>query len=157
MAKRKLARPGLSYFDANLDRLVEVSGEVLDIKNEIRARWPSVNMWYDTFDEVWVLTVTLEDNTERLFMQRKELPPREELMLQIAKADPTHRLYEDPIEAVDRDNAQIEREHERRFSDQMGDAGERLLSALRKDGFDVGKSKVFIGSNREPHRVSDRT
>ena len=129
---KELARPGLSYVDAQSGRIVEIQGDVLDVKTQIRERWPNINVYWDNQEKQWIFTQICEDGTERLFMKRKELDSR--CVEAVAAADPSSRTYEDPIDAIDKHNAEVERDRDRRFENQMGDVGERFLHALRKDG-----------------------
>lgn len=131
--RRRLARPGLSYFDANLGRLVTEGPDVVDIKSRIRERWPNLNTYYDTVDRVWCITQTCEDGTERLFMLRPVLS--EQTLMDIAKADPTNRNFQDPLKAIDDHNAHVDRERDRELEEIAGDFGERLIHALKQDGF----------------------
>lgn len=131
--KRELARPGLSYFDANLGRLVTETAEVLDMKARIKASWPDLEVAYDHIDKVYVVIQKCEDGVERLALQRPYCDDR--LIVDLAKADPTHRAYVDPEKAVDDHNASIERDRDRELEDLSGDFGERFIHALKKDGF----------------------
>lgn len=131
--RRQLARPGLSYFDANLGRLVTESAEVLDMKAKIRERWPFLDVAHDTHDQVFTVVQTCEDGVQRCFMTRPYCDDR--LLMDIAKADPTNRNYVDPEESVDKHNAQVERDQDREMEEIAGDFGERLIHALKQDGY----------------------
>ncbi len=131
--RRKLARPGLSYFDANSGRLVTETAEVLDMKAKIRASWPNLDVAFDDVDKKFIVIQHCEDGVERCFMVRDYCDDR--LMMDIAKADPTNRNYVDPEKAVDDHNASVERQRDRELEDISGDFGERFIHALRKDGF----------------------
>lgn len=131
--KRQLARPGLSYFDANSGRLITETAEVLDMKARIKTRWPELSIAYDSVDKVYVVVQKCEDGVERLALQRPYCDER--LMTDLAKADPTSSYFIDPEKAVDDHNASIEKDRDRELEDLAGDFGERFLHALKKDGF----------------------
>lgn len=133
MPRRKLARPGLSYFDANAGRMVTESAEVLDMKARIRSCWPNLDVAFDAVDGVFTVVQKCEDGMERCFMTRPYCDER--LMMDIAKADPTNRNYVDPEKSVDDHNASVERQRDRELEDISGEFGERFVHALRKDGF----------------------
>lgn len=132
MERRRLARPGLSYIDANSGRLVTESAELLDMKQRIRERWPNLYVTFDHVDRKYLVIQECEDGIERLALMRPYCDDR--LLADIAKADPTHRAYIDPEEAIDKHNAQIERDRDWELEQIAGDAGERLAHAFKKDG-----------------------
>lgn len=150
--RRRLARPGLSYVDANSGRLITESAEVLDMKAQIRARWPDLDISFDTYDRLYCVTQRCEDHVERLVMTRPYCDAR--LIADIAKCDPTNPNYVDPLEAVDKHNESIEREQERQLEEISGDFGERLIHALKKDGF--YDHEDISGVKRKPQSLRDR-
>lgn len=136
MSRRQLARPGLSYIEANSGRLVTETAEVLDVKAEIRSRWPSLDCYFDTEERKFVVTQKVpEEGTlvEKFVLSRPYCGDR--LLEDIEKANPESRHFVDPIEAVDKHNAEVEAKQDAEFADKVGDFGERLIHGLRKDGF----------------------
>lgn len=136
MSRRAIAKPGQSYLEVNKHRVIQVAPDVLDIKTRIETQWPNLEVHYDQIDETWLIIQTWVDEkgekNESLALEAKELC--EDTIRRVAEADPTHRAYVDPIEHVDKHNAQIERDRERKFEDEIGDFGEHFIHALRKDG-----------------------
>lgn len=147
---RKLARPGLTYFEANRNRLVEIEGDVLDIKGKIRAVWPDVhfNIFYDDWEKKWVITQVGEDGTERLVLTADALDQRIIDRLHAGRPDREGNILDD----LDKENAEIERANERRFENQVGDFGERFAHALRKDGFDHHDDIYGSRNNKKKRR-----
>lgn len=133
MSKRRLARPGLSYIEANSGRLVTESAQLLEMKAQIRERWPSLDVVFDHVDQKFLVIQKMEDGSEHMFMARPYCDNR--LIGDIAKCDPTSHHFVDPIEAVDKHNESIERERDRELEEISGDFGERFMHALKKDGF----------------------
>jgi hypothetical protein len=133
MSRRRLARPGLSYIEANSGRLVTESAELIEMKGRIRERWPNLDVVFDHEDRQFLVIQKLEDGSEHMFLCRPYCDER--LMMDIAKADPTNRNYVDPIDAVDKHNESIERDRDRELEEVAGDFGERFIHALKKDGF----------------------
>lgn len=136
MERRRLARPGLSYVDANAGRLVTETAELLDMKAEIRKRWPNLSVYFDDHTQEFVVVQKIMEDgceVERAFMNRPYCGTQ--LLEDIAKADPTSPYFVDPEKAVDDHNAQVERERDRELAEISGEFGERLQHALKKDGF----------------------
>jgi len=136
--RRRLARPGLTYVEANSGRLVTETAELLDAKAEIRERWPDLDVYFDHFERVFVVVQKVwspehQCHIERAFMSRPYCGDK--LIEDIIKADPTSSHFVDPEKAVDDHNAKIERDREREVEDIAGDFGERLIHALKKDGY----------------------
>lgn len=131
-SRRQLARPGLTYLEANSGRLITETAEILDLKAEIRSRWPNLDVYFDQEERLFIVTQTV-DGLEKFVMSRPYC--NDKLLMDIAKCDPANPNYVDPIEAVDAHNAKIERAQEYELEQISGDFGERLIHALKKDGF----------------------
>lgn len=149
--RRRLARPGLSYYDANAGRLITETSDLLDMKARIRARWPNLDIFFDREDRVFVVIQHCEDGVDRLALQRPYCDDR--LMEDLVKADPTSPHFVDPIKAVDDHNDAIERQQEHELSEVAGDVGERLIHAFKKDGL---YDHEDIGARRKPTALRDR-
>lgn len=125
-----VARHGLTYQDVNRHCLVEVSGDVLHIKREILERWPGlIDVWWDKDRMKFVITRKW-NGSEDLLMERDTL--NEFTIQEIARAE--NISAEELIRNIDKANEEREKEIDHEFSEKIGDAGERLLHALRKDG-----------------------
>ena len=151
MSGRRLARPGLSYIEANSGRLITETAELLDMKAQIRERWSDLDIYFDDQERVFIVTQKGRDGIERLVLSRSYCNDR--LLEDISKTDPTSRNYIDPIEAVDEHNARIERERDRELEEIAGDVGERLKFAFKQDGL---YDHEDIGVKPKPQRIRDR-
>lgn len=136
--RRRLARPGLTYFEANSGRLVTETAELLDAKAMIRERWPNLDVYFDHYERMFVVVQKVWDpetqcHIERAFMTRPYCGDK--LFEEIEKANPESPYFVDPEDAIDKHNAGVERDRDREVEDIAGDFGERLIHALKKDGF----------------------
>jgi hypothetical protein len=161
MPKRKPARPGLSYVDANRGRLITVDNDVLGIKAEIESRWPMLEVTFDTIDEVWCI-IAHDDTVDYLAINPPTPYLDQRIIRRLERADkvlnPTE-TGDDVLAEIDKFNAEVEREEERRFEDQIGDFGERFKHALKQDGvLDHCNVENRPGPRRrrESHRVANR-
>lgn len=138
--KRQLARPGLSYVQANNGRLVTYSEDVLGIKRRIEDRWPDeLSVVFDDVDEVWCVIEHCRDGVDRLVFDTPCL--NESAYQRLERA--FERTPDQMLAEIDRHNKAVEQEMDRKFEDRMGDAAERLWWALRKDGV-THYPKVFF-------------
>lgn len=142
---RKLSRPGLSMVDANAGRLITYTEDVANIKHRIENElWPGeVSCAFDLFDERWVIIYHQEDGTDSLLFSTPGLS--EQTIERIHRSDQTSRSYVDLEERISKEEKERERALDHRLSEQMGDAAERLYSALVKDGV-LDKSKIYFAS-----------
>jgi hypothetical protein len=141
--KRRLPPRGTSYVDANKGLVVTLEDDVNGIKNEIEGRWPMLQLCIDTTPDIQEPFLIIEhclDNTDRLVFSTDTLDGR--------TVDRCARAYDCDIEAeVDAGNAARDAEIDRKFSDKIGDASERLMHAIRKDGLGGIPSVYFKDSN----------
>jgi hypothetical protein len=135
MISLRPVRKGLSYYDANRHKLIEVTGEAYEVKRRIEERWPQLAMFFDKDDLEWVVVQKVEYGpdvgTEKLVGKYRRIDNLEEIL---DRADPTSDRYADPIDVMDKAKAEHDKEEDRKFSDISGDAGERLIHAFKKDG-----------------------
>jgi hypothetical protein len=121
--------------DANRGRLITVSDDVLGIKSQIETRWPELEVVFDNLDEVWVVICHGPPEVGDYLAINPPTPYLDERIIKrLERADNRAPGATDPLEEIDKHNAAIERDQERRFEDQIGDFGERFLHALKKDG-----------------------
>src|SRR5437868_15121319 len=72
--RRRPAGLGLSYFDANRNRLVTETAAVSDIKREIEACWPdTLSVFFDTWQEEWIVVEHCKDGIDRFVLSTKAL------------------------------------------------------------------------------------
>ena len=149
---RVTARNGLSYYDANRHCLVEVSGEVTAYKEEAKRRWPDlIDVWFDKDRLKHVVTVRDGVGNESLLFESEGFGPREISRIQEAENISPEQLIKDIHEANERRHKEIDDE----FSNKIGDAGERLLHALKKDGV-LDHPDILGVKNKRPRRVVNR-
>jgi predicted nuclease with TOPRIM domain len=150
MRKRRLTHPtksGLSFVDANRGRLITMESDVLDIRNQIEERWPELRVFFDEWEETWVVVEHCGDGVQRLATKTKVLDQR---FIRLLEEIDGHQPGHDPERRVDSWNEAIEREQDHKFYEQMGEFADRLKHALRKDGF---YNHEFIGhQNRRVNR-----
>jgi hypothetical protein len=145
MHGRRAATKGMSYVQAN-GRLVTIENDVLDIKRRIEERWPRLSVYFDPDIPSFVVTEHCTDDIERFVTEVPTLDER--LIRRLEKADTHISGQEDPVAMLDAYNAEVDREKHSNFLEKIGEANERLLHALRKDGV-AGMPKIyFSGSTR---------
>jgi hypothetical protein len=130
----------MSYVDANRGRVVSIGEDVMEVKRRIEERWPELEVYYDVDAESYIVIEHCKDGSDRLAIERPYLDER--LYEACARAD-GDRNAEDPLKIVESWNDHIEREQDSRFSEIMGDAGQRLAFALHRDGIG-GRLQVSI-------------
>lgn len=147
--RRVTARNGLSYLDANRQCIVEVSGEVMEIKEEIKRRWPdTIDCWFDKDRLKFVVTVKYNGKEELLY-ETDHLTWGDLDRIQRAES----LSSDDMLDEVDRINAAREKQIDDEFTDAIGDAGERLLHALRKDGV-TDHADIYGTKNRRARAIN---
>jgi hypothetical protein len=144
---RQLSRPGLSIVDANKDRLITYQDDVLDIKRRIEREWPGqVSVFFDEepSQECWVIVEHCKDGTDSVMFTTKFLS--QATIDRIKRADQASQSYVDPNKMYEAADREEEREKDRTLSEAIGDAGERLFLALRKDGV-IHAPKVYFSKS----------
>jgi hypothetical protein len=147
-------KPGQTFDQANPGRFVQVEGEVLRIKQLVESTWPSLELIIDGWEEEFVLVEHTKTGEEKLCfaVPFKEGLNEQKLMARIHAADAAVQDREGIDLASELEKQQDEewRRRDKEFGDELGDAGERLLHALKKDGVDAGIPKIFPGEKRDP-------
>lgn len=146
--RRQQAQVGLSYVDANAGRIVSIEKDVLDIGRRIEERWPELEVYHDKDQCEFIIVEHCGDGVDRFVLARPYLDER--LIHALEAADTHMKGQEDPVAWVDAVNDALERDNQRRLSDQMAEAAQRLAFALRKDGV-IPTSKVYMGNRRVHH------
>ena len=148
MRKRSPARKGLSYLDANRNRLITMEDDVLHIRSTIESTWPELEVFFDTWEEIWVVVEHCRDGIDRLALKHAVLDHN--LLRLIQEAD-SHTQGFDIERTVDDWNAKLEAEKDYQFRQMLGDFAERFHFALRKDGvFD--HEEIYGTSNKKVSR-----
>lgn len=143
---------GLTYFDANSQRLVTIENDVLGIKEEIQRTWPQVRVYFDEWDEKWVLTEVCEDGNERLIFDTEQLDRR--VLDRLHMADGATGV--DFLHEIEKEEARLQKERRDKLLDQAGDVAERLALAMHQDGI-TNRPKIFVGDQYESLRDENRT
>lgn len=147
MRKRQPSRPGLSYLDANAGRLVTHGPDVLDIKTEIEARWPGViECYFDVEQEEWVIIEHCKDRVDRHVLSTQRLDRR--VVDKLQKIDQMAHVQPDLNRKLELEDEQRERDLDNQVYEEYGEAHERLLSALKKDGVG-GRPSVYFSSKKK--------
>jgi hypothetical protein len=149
--RRTFAPPGVSYVDA-FRGLVTIEDDVLGVKRQIEERWPSLEVAFDKDRLVWMI-IEHGDTRHSLVFETSTLDGR--VIERIEKADQQSPNSIDFLDAMDKVNEEIERDRDRRFSDQIGDFGERFLHALKQDGV-RDHEDVYGTRARHPARILNR-
>lgn len=132
---RVAARPGLTYMDANLGRLVEEGPDVTDAKAKLRELDSDLSCYYDTVQFEWIV-VWWNDRKKRqeFILADKDLERAYQRTLKGKNDAPG-------AETGDQMSARLEREQETAkdaemdvFREISGDFSERLMHAFKKDG-----------------------
>jgi len=142
--KRQPSRLGLSYLDANRNRLVTEGPDVLEVKREIELRWPGIlSCFFDVDAEEWVIVEKCPDGLERMVMKTKALGMW--VIDKLNRIDQAkHTVSADALNhKFDIEDMETEKDKEHKLSEAVGEAAERLFLALRKDGI-IHAPKVFI-------------
>jgi hypothetical protein len=139
---RRPAEPGLSLVDANRGRLVTYGPDVLDVKARIEREWAGLlSCFFDEDNEEWVVVQKDEDGTDSIAFTTTVLS--QATIDKIHRCDQTSRSYVDPNDAYEAADKEEERYKDWKLSEQIGEASERLYSALRKDGI-IDRPQVFF-------------
>lgn len=133
MPRRQPSRPGLSYLDANSNRLVTYGPDVLGIKAEIEARWPGVlEIYFDTWQQEWVIVEKGRDGIDRHVLSTKKLT--QAVIDKLNRIDQAKHVQGDTNHRLEVQDAQAEKEREDRLSEAIGEPIERFEHALRGSG-----------------------
>lgn len=139
---RTLAKPGLSIVDANQGRLVSYTEDVLDIKREIENQWAGLlSVFFDTENEEWVIVEHCKDGTDRVCFTTQFLS--QQTIDKIRRIDQSLTGFVDPNKIFESEDRQCERELDYRLSQVVGEATEKFVHAMKKDGM-ICRPSVFF-------------
>ena len=149
MRRVAVARNGLTYFDVNRHCLVEVSGEVLEIKRQIEERWPGVlDVHFDKERLKYVVSQRDRKGNWSLLFETDRLNHGTIERIHRAETQSATEL----LAEIDSHNEALEADQDRKFEDQIGDFGERFAFALKQDGV-RDHEDIFGIPNRRPRRL----
>lgn len=116
-----------------MGRFISYGPDVLEKKKEIETRWPELECVFDAVDLEWSILEHTEHGVKlALGATFKALDDR--VVRRLERADEQSRSVIDLEKAVDMHNAILDRDNERKLEDIAGEAAERLMHALKKDG-----------------------
>lgn len=145
--KQSDTRNGLTYFDANKQRLITIEDDVLGIKAEILKTWSQIRVYFDEWDEKWILTEVCDDGEERLVFDTEQLDQR--VLDRLHRADGATGV--DFLYEIEKEEARLQKDRRDKFLDQIGDVAERLQTAMHRDGI-TNRPKIFVGEEYESLR-----
>lgn len=132
MQRRQPSRPGLSYFQANRNRLIELGPDVLGIKGDIEARWPGVlTCYFDDWTDEWVV-VEHREGMDHFVMKTKRLD--QSVIDKLKRIDQAAHPQGDVNAKLEADDAQAEKDREHKLSESIGEPIERFEHALMGSG-----------------------
>jgi hypothetical protein len=120
---------------ATSGRLVEVEG---DVARDLQQLDPGLRLRYSPDEDISIVWM-VEDGEEQLVATQKGKPDHRLVKKLVEVASETYDFGAE----LDKREREHTRQREHEFSEQVGDAGERLAHAFRKD---LGvQSRVFLG------------
>jgi hypothetical protein len=133
--------------DANKGRLITYQEDVLGIKRRIESEWPGlISVFFDEHpsQECWVIVEHCKDGTDSVMFTTKFLS--QATIDRIHRADQASRSHVDPNKVYEEADREEEREKDHSMTEAVGEAGERLFLALRRDGV-IHAPKVYFSDS----------
>ncbi len=127
---------GLSFVEANASgRIVRysLSRDVIEARSRIERDFPNLRIWWDNENQEHVIVERDKHGDETLVLAT---PMFHEAMIREYLYLHDNSKF-DPLDEVDKHNAAVEAEQDRRFSERMGEIGEKLAHAFAADGLTV--------------------
>lgn len=126
---------GLTYIDAN-GHLTTEGPDVCDIKSRLRELDPDLSAYYDELQGEWIITwFDRKRNQDTLILTCGDLTQGWEAV-QKARNDRPGALTGDQMATkLEKEQEADEEKEMQKFRDIAADAGERMVHALKKDGF----------------------
>lgn len=123
-----------SFYD-HQNGLVTLEDDVLSIVRQVRERYgDKVSIQLDEGNGWYHFVEHGDDGTDRLIFSTEELDGR--AVERLFKADSQWHGHEDPYAALEREQDEAQAELDKAHLERVLDAGERLASAIKKDGLD---------------------
>lgn len=136
LSRRNPGVRGLTYVQANAAGRIQrftLSQDVIDARARIERDYPNIRIWWDAENEEHCICQVDSWGSESLVFATKSF--HEQLVRR--RIDEADNTKSDPFEAIEKYNAELEAEEDRRFSEKMGEVGERLAHAFAADGLTV--------------------
>jgi hypothetical protein len=135
MPARIVPPRGLSYFDANLGRLVEEGPDVTDAKSRLREVDPDLDAYFDTVQGEWIVTwFDRKKNKDNFILSDKSLEVAYNKILKARNDAPGAETGDQLSDRLEREQEQLREKDMDAFREIAGDVGERLIHAFKKDG-----------------------
>jgi hypothetical protein len=121
-----------AWYDQRLG-MVTLEDDVLSIVRQVRELYGNrVSIELDENHGMYHFVEHGEDHTDRLIFSTPELDYPAFVRLQ--QSDSQGRIYQDPYDAAERAQDELNAEKDRVFGEQVKEVGEELAHALRKEG-----------------------
>lgn len=136
ISRRNPGLRGLTYVQANPDgRIVKytLSSDVMEAARRIERDFPNLRVWWDNENEEHVIVERDSWGNEELVFATKSF--HEDLVR--ARLHRARNDLSDPLDDIDRYNAEVEAEQERQLSERIYEVGEKLAHAFAADGLTV--------------------
>jgi len=113
--------------------MVTLEDDVLSIVRQVRERYGTkVSVELDENQGVYHFVEHGEDHTDRLIFSTSELDHR--ALERLLRSDSHSRTYQDPYDAAERSQDELNAQKDRVFGEKVQEVGEELAHALRKEG-----------------------
>lgn len=117
--------------------LVAIEDDVLDVARRLKEIHPSLHVYFNEVGGYFVIYEMCEDGTERLVTTVKELDGKLIKYFEMLNSESW-----DAVAEMEKMDDQAEKNKKTAFAEKVGEIGERLHHALRKD-FEF-KDRVFL-------------
>lgn len=113
--------------------MVTLEDDVLSIVRQVREKYGNkVSIELDENHGVYHFVEHGDDHTDRLIFSTPELDYR--ALDRLLRSDSQGRVYNDPYDAAEREQDELNKLKDQQFGEQVQEVGEELAHALRKDG-----------------------
>lgn len=135
-SRRRIPRPGLTMVEVNHGRVEKTTFDrtVEDAKARIHRDYPRVEVLWDHEAKEHLITQHGLDGTHSLVFST---PHFHEDLIRLELDRRNLENGRDPLEEVDRHNDHLDAEFDRRISERVHEAGEKLAWAFAADGLTV--------------------
>lgn len=128
--------------------LIAIEDDVLDVVRRLREIHGGLNVRWNERGEYFVIYELCDDGRERLVTTVKELDPRLIRHFEMLASESW-----DAVAEMEKMDDQAERDKKQAFAEKMGESGERLHHAIRKD-YEV-KDRIFLPEDVTRHKASE--
>ena len=127
---------GLTYYDANMGRMVTEGPDVCDYKSRLRELDSSLSAYYDQEQKEWIVTCWNEKlSQDEFILSDPDLAVAYERTCRARNDRPDALTGDELATKFEKEQKAVEEENMDKFREIAGDCAERLTHALGKDGF----------------------